>query len=196
MAADALVSLFSGLDNKASLCEELIELSGNEDEAVQSTAVNILTKAFPHISCKREAYSKLVRLAETKDSPVLRKVVSKLTSAYPELCNIPEVSEREWEEIRKRGVQDKTWKSNSGKLEKPWGEYESKGDRRFEKKGKFRKEKSGEKENVGEKEKKLENKKNQEKKKKLEKRKNLVVSSFMKKNTESLSRIYLKKTCV
>ncbi|AKB54881.1 hypothetical protein A9239_09990 [Methanosarcina sp. A14] len=192
MAADALVSLFSGLDNKASLCEELIELSGNEDEAVQSTAVNILTKAFPHISCKREAYSKLVRLAETKDSPVLRKVVSKLTSAYPELCNIPEVSEREWEEIRKRGVQDKTWKSNSGKLEKPWGEYESKGDRRFEKKGKFRKEKSGEKENVGEKEKTGEQEKSGEKEETGEKEKPGSLQFYEKEHRKPVSNLFKK----
>ena len=162
MAADALVSLFSGLDIKASLWEELIELSGGEDEAVQSTAVNILTKVFPHISCKREAYSELVHLAETKDSPALRKVVSTLASAYPELCNIPEISEWEWEEIRKRNYreQDRTWKSDSVELEKPWEEYESEGNSKPEKESKFREkeksgeiEKSGEKENLGIKEK-------------------------------------------
>ncbi len=100
VAADALISLFPGMDNKDSLWMELLEFSENEEEDVQSITADILTKVFPYLSLRSEAYSELIRLAETKESSVLQKLVDTLISAYSELCKEREA--REWEEIGKR----------------------------------------------------------------------------------------------
>lgn len=66
-----------------SVWKELVEFTGDEDEYIRRTAADILSKVFPYMSGKSQAYSDLVLLAKKMDSYTLRELVKKLAADYP-----------------------------------------------------------------------------------------------------------------